>query len=49
MEDGKIVIYKWQDLRIGQIVKIEEDEAFPADLLIMATSDVKGKRTLCVI
>ena len=43
MENGNYVVKKWSELRIGQIVKIEEDEPFPADLLILATSDVKGE------
>jgi phospholipid-translocating ATPase len=29
----------WEDVRVGDIVKIGEDEAFPADLLICATSE----------
>jgi hypothetical protein len=43
VENGNYVVKKWSELRIGQIVKIEEDEPFPADLLILATSDVKGE------
>ncbi|RPD56361.1 phospholipid-translocating P-type ATPase [Lentinus tigrinus ALCF2SS1-7] len=29
----------WEDLRVGDIVKIKEDESFPADILICATSE----------
>ena len=32
----------WGDLRIGLIVRIGEDETFPADLMILNTSDPKG-------
>lgn len=29
----------WEDLRVGDIVKIREDESFPADILICSSSD----------
>ncbi|KAH9928461.1 phospholipid-translocating P-type ATPase [Epithele typhae] len=29
----------WEDLRVGDIVKIDEDEPFPADILICSTSE----------
>lgn len=29
----------WEDLRVGDFVKIKEDESFPADILICATSE----------
>ncbi|TFK89441.1 phospholipid-translocating P-type ATPase [Polyporus arcularius HHB13444] len=29
----------WEDLRVGDIVKIKEDESFPADILICSTSE----------
>ena len=29
----------WEDLRVGDIVKINEDESFPADILICSTSE----------
>ena len=33
---------RWQDLKVGQIVKIMENEFFPADLLLVASSGPKG-------
>ena len=30
---------KWQDVRVGDIVKIKSDEYFPADLLLLASSE----------
>ncbi|EEB99761.1 hypothetical protein MPER_00480, partial [Moniliophthora perniciosa FA553] len=29
----------WEDLRVGDFVKVNEDDAIPADILICATSD----------
>ena len=33
---------QYQDLKVGQIIMIEEDEFCPADILIIHTSDPKG-------
>ena len=33
---------QWKNLKVGQIVKINENEFFPADLLILRSSDSKG-------
>jgi phospholipid-transporting ATPase len=32
----------WKDIRVGEIIKVRDDEFAPADLLILASSDVKG-------
>lgn len=40
--DGQFVQKQWQQLRVGNIVKVECDEYIPADLLILHTSDKKG-------
>ena len=32
----------WKDLRAGMIIKIEQNEPFPADVLVINTSDPKG-------
>ena len=32
----------WKDLKPGNIVKISEDEAIPADLCLLGSSDPKG-------
>ncbi len=39
---GQLEEVNWQDLRVGQIIKINEDESFPADVMIIGTSDEKG-------
>jgi len=33
----------WQDLRIGDVIKISQNEFFPADLLLLYSSDEKGQ------
>jgi len=36
-------IIKSQDLKVGQVVLMYEDETFPADLILLGTSDKDGK------
>lgn len=37
---------KWRDIRVGQIIKVRENEYFPCDMLLLNTSLPKG---LCYI
>lgn len=46
LENGQFVQKTWRDLRVGNIVKISDNEYFPADLLLIQTSDEKN---LCYI
>ena len=39
----KIIQVKSQDVRVGDIVKIGKDEVFPADLVLVSTSNPDGK------
>ena len=32
----------WQDIRVGEIVKVECDQFFPADIVLTQSSDSKG-------
>jgi len=32
----------WKDIAVGSVLKIEQDQPIPADLLILSTSDLKG-------
>ena len=34
---------QWCDLKVGEIIKIHENESFPADVMILSTSDEKGE------
>ncbi|XP_050236765.1 putative phospholipid-transporting ATPase 9 [Mercurialis annua] len=40
--DGHFESTKWLDLRVGDIVKVEKDEFFPADLILLSSSYVEG-------
>jgi len=39
---GKLETKKWQDLRVGQVAKINCDEYFPADMVLLMSSGSKG-------
>ena len=32
----------WDSIQVGNIVKVEDKELFPADLLVLTTSEPKG-------
>ncbi|XP_065860660.1 putative phospholipid-transporting ATPase 9 [Euphorbia lathyris] len=36
--DGEFLPSKWRDLKVGNIVKVEKDEFFPADLILLSSS-----------
>ena len=38
VKDGKIVQSLSQDVQVGDVLLIEEDEFFPADMVLLATS-----------
>lgn len=47
MLDGAHFVDKpWKSLKVGDIVRLETDEFFPADLVLLATSEPEG---LCYI
>ncbi|XP_062179837.1 putative phospholipid-transporting ATPase 9 [Phragmites australis] len=37
-QDGAFQDAKWKDLRVGDIVKVEKDDFFPADLVLLSSS-----------
>ncbi|TVU18459.1 hypothetical protein EJB05_34561, partial [Eragrostis curvula] len=37
-QDGAFCDAKWKDLRVGDIVKVEKDNFFPADLVLLSSS-----------
>jgi phospholipid-transporting ATPase len=39
---GRIESSKWKNARVGDIIKIQNNEYFPCDLLLVGSSDVKG-------
>ncbi len=42
-EADNFVKRQWKDVKVGQVIKVEENEYFPADLLILKTSIPKGE------
>lgn len=36
--DGIFAYTKWMDLKVGDVVKVEKDEFFPADLILLSSS-----------
>lgn len=36
--NGNFKYVKWMDLRVGDVVKVEKDEFFPADLILLSSS-----------
>ena len=34
---------KWKDLKVGDIVKLEENDPIPADIILLATSDLENQ------
>lgn len=39
LRNGSLVAIKWQDLLVGDIVKIMNNTFFPADLIILSSSE----------
>jgi len=37
--EGKWLIYFWRDLQVGDIIKLEDNEDVPADLVVLGCSD----------
>ncbi|KAG3112212.1 Phospholipid-transporting ATPase 3 [Phytophthora idaei] len=40
---GQTEMIAWQDLQVGQLVCVENHEEFPADVVILATSEEEGR------
>lgn len=40
--EGRFTYKPWQKIRVGDVVKVEKDQFFPADLLLLSTSYVDG-------
>lgn len=43
---GQFYLKKWIQVRVGDVVKVQNEEAFPADLILLASSEPEG---LCYI
>eukprot|EP01097_Dermamoeba_algensis_P009645 TRINITY_DN6883_c0_g1_i1.p1 TRINITY_DN6883_c0_g1~~TRINITY_DN6883_c0_g1_i1.p1 ORF type:complete len:1134 (-),score=257.84 TRINITY_DN6883_c0_g1_i1:56-3256(-) len=42
LRNGNFVEIAWKELLVGEIVKVEKDQSFPADLLLISSSDPQG-------
>lgn len=43
-ESNTFVEVKWQDLQIGDIIRVQNEEKFPADILLLGTSQEQVDR-----
>ncbi|CAM6040450.1 unnamed protein product [Sphagnum compactum] len=41
-KDGKFEVREWKKLRVGDVVKVEKDSFFPADLILLSSSYPDG-------
>jgi phospholipid-transporting ATPase len=41
---GELVDVEWQNLSVGDIVKLKNDDFIPADIVVLSTSDEKNSR-----
>lgn len=46
LEGPNFVPVKWRDVRVGDLIRVENNEAFPADLVLLSSSEPDG---LCYI
>jgi len=42
LEKGKFISKNWKDLKVGNIVKVNEGEIIPADILLIISSEEEG-------
>jgi len=42
LTDKSFVQCQWKDLKVGDIIKVEEGEYIPADIVLLKTSEKKG-------
>lgn len=41
----KLVKKKWYELRVGDIIRLEQNDFVPADIMVVSTSEPKGSPT----
>ena len=46
VKDGKLKKQRWKQVKVGDVVRVENSESFPADLIILSSSEPDG---LCYI
>ncbi len=40
--DGTFAVKKWKDIMVGDVLRLENDEFIPADVLLLASSEPEG-------
>lgn len=43
LSEAKWKEVKWKDIQTGNIIKVENNEFFPADLILLSSSEDQGK------
>ena len=46
LEGGQLIEKKWAQVRVGDVVRVDKDREFPADLLLVST--LPGRDTVFV-
>lgn len=46
IESNQYLYCKWEELKVGQVIRIHEDEEVPADLVLLASSD---SQATCIV
>ncbi|KAI8985235.1 hypothetical protein BDB01DRAFT_843042 [Pilobolus umbonatus] len=46
LQGASFVLRKWKDIKVGDIVRVEDKENFPADIILLSSSEPEG---LCYI
>lgn len=46
LKNGKFEEVKWSDVRVGDIIQVLNKDPFPADILVLASSEPQG---LCYV
>jgi len=39
---GAVSALKWRDIKVGDVLKVEEDEVFPADMILLYSTGLNG-------
>jgi len=42
LRDGRMQTIKWKDLIVGDLCRVADQQSFPADLILISSSDVDG-------
>ena len=40
--EASFIDKKWKDIRVGDVVRLESDDAIPADMILLTSSEPEG-------